>query len=172
MRPLVLLDWSLLAYTPTGRLSEASPVEGGGDVYRLLTSVWRTVVLYDGVDSEEMFTTWLRREGFKGHVGLLCMPLFDSTAPMNWKLMQLRRLRTEGNVELLVVAADPHFVAGALADGVPSMLVTFPTYVSPDWRPDAERTPRVWEELTAEIDRQREARNSADLLWRSGEGEG
>ena len=159
MRPLVLFGWSALGYTPSGRLGDAAPVEGGCDLYRMLSAQWRTVLLYTGLDTSEMAEMWVRREGLRSHVGMFCME--DHTAdPVTWKLQQLRKVRTEGNRDLLFVDSDPRSVALAIRDGVPAMLLAFPTYISPDWRPDADTTPRPWDALEQEIDLQREGRNA------------
>ena len=173
MRPLVLLGWDVLGFTSTGHLGDASPVEGGGDLYRMLSAHWRTVVLYTGLDSEEMVETWMRREGLRSHVGILCAeksvanypwtlkgpePVRDRAA--SWKIQQLRRLRTEGNRELLYVDTDPTAVSKAIRDGVPAMLLAFPTYISPDWRPDTDISPRPWDDLAQEIELQRDGRHT------------
>lgn len=157
MRPLVLLDWNVLGYTPTGHLGDAQPVEGGGDIYRMLSATWRTVVLYTGLDTEEMVETWLRREGLRSHVGLLVHQAISAVHPITWKLQQVRTLRTEGNREILYVDVDPQAVAAVIRDGVPSVLLSFPAFISPDWHPDASKTPKPWDAVVHEIELQRDA---------------
>ena len=61
--------------------------------------------------------------------------------------------RAKGAVHLYV-DADPAMVAEALRLGIPTLLSSSPSYARPEFRPDAPKGVRRWDDLMAERTRQ------------------
>lgn len=150
MRQLVVFNWDVLARTPDGTLANALPVEGGVSLYKLLAQAHRVVLLFQHDQPEELVRSWLVREGLKLHVSLVLKPAHEEA--LQWKLNTVRSLRTAGNDELMVVDNDAELLGTLYAEGVPSLLVSYPQYQF------SERRLKEWTNVVDEIDHLREAR--------------
>lgn len=91
----------------------------------------------------------------------------DPAEPL--KFRQLSVARTRGTVDLYI-DGDPGVIAEAMRRGIPSLLFSSPQYVRPEFRPDAPKGVRAWDELIGERNRQQamiavdERVKSSDLL--------
>jgi hypothetical protein len=69
------------------------------------------------------------------------------------KHRQIAAARQRGQVHMYI-DGDPAMVAEALRLGIPSLLLSSPSYARPEFRPDAPKGVRRWDDLMAERTRQ------------------
>lgn len=122
----------------------------GIPVYRAFKSIGRVTLLSttDAVSTE----AWCLIHKLNNYDDLIDNTVvIDPDEPL--KFRQLSVARTKGSVDLYV-DGDPGMVAEALRRGIPAMLFSSPKYVRPEFRPDAPKSPRPWDELMAERTRQ------------------
>lgn len=93
---------------------------------------------------------WLRTHGLDKHIRLL-KP--TTTEPRDQVLRQIRNLRADLKVDLVVVS-DPHHAEELLAAGYTTLLFSHPRYSRPQWKPDYSGDPRAWDDMVAEIEAQ------------------
>jgi hypothetical protein len=98
--------------------------------------------------TEEQMTPWMRQRGLTGHLAYLHAPI----AGPEGRLDALRRIRS-WRISL-VVEPDPLCASAEFADGWNTLLHTHAAYSRPEWRPDFQGSPRPWDALTREIERQ------------------
>lgn len=77
------------------------------------------------------------------------------------RFRQMEVARSKGPVDLYV-DASPAYVAEALRRGMTSLLFSSPEYARPEFRPDAPKGVRQWDDLVAERNRQ-QALKTADI---------
>jgi hypothetical protein len=119
-------------------------------VYRAFKSIAR-VVLLTSMEAKKA-ETWLAMNK---------MPDFDDLIDNSVKVDPTERLkdrqikvaRSRGSIEFYV-DADPLMVAEAMRLGIPALLMTTPAYIRPEFRPDAPKGVRPWDEIVAETNRQ------------------
>jgi hypothetical protein len=69
------------------------------------------------------------------------------------KKRQIRHARARGPIDLLITA-NPSLWAFAFEQGIPSMMFGVPTYLRPEFRPDAPKKVRAWTEIEDAISKQ------------------
>jgi hypothetical protein len=74
------------------------------------------------------------------------------------------QLRAAGHDLNLVVSSDPEAVLAVSANGFPCLFFVNPTYRWAEYRPDRKRLPKPWEDIDAEMTRQRELKISDPRL--------
>jgi hypothetical protein len=77
--------------------------------------------------------------------------ILDPAEPL--RLRQIAVARQRGQVHLYV-DGDPSMVAEALRLGIPTLLSSSPAYARPEFRPDAPKGIRRWDDLVGEVTRQ------------------
>ena len=77
---------------------------------------------------------------------------------------QASTLRSNAADVKLVVSSDPGAVLAVSAAGFPSLFFVNPSYHWAEYRPDHKRLPKPWQELDAEVTRQRELKASDPRL--------
>jgi hypothetical protein len=102
--------------------------------------------------TEEQMAPWLRQRGLTGHLAYLHAP----TPGAAGRLDALRRIRS-WRISL-VIEPDPTAAAAEIADGWSTLLHTHAAYSRPEWRPDYQGSPRPWDAVTQEIERQQQMR--------------
>lgn len=150
-----------IAITAEGILRQligGAPVPQGQRLYAALGSLYRLVVLTDEPDATEM-KNWLYTENFRPNpVWVLPrLPIYGETPNARW--MQLARARNYGAQIDAVIDPDPAVCAYLLSQGFLTLNALHPSYALPEWRPDYDAALKPWDEIEAEIDRQRELRN-------------
>lgn len=86
----------------------------------------------------------------------------------NLKKRQLQLARARGSVELFITS-DPSLWAFAFDQGIPSVMFGIPSYLRPEFRPDAPKRVRAWTEIETAVKKQNELRTKDSRLKR-GEG--
>jgi hypothetical protein len=82
------------------------------------------------------------------------------------KQRQITYARSQGAIDLFITA-DPTLWAFAFEQGIPSVMFGVPSYLRPEFRPDAPKKIRAWDEIQQAIDKQNEARTKDVRLSRS-----
>jgi hypothetical protein len=140
-----LLSLDSVLRSDTGEL-----ILNGIPVYRAFKSIGR-VTLLSSTD-REMTEAWCLIHKLNNYDDLIDNTVvIDPDEPL--KFRQLSVARTKGSVDLYV-DGDPGAVAEAMRRGIPAMLFSSPKYVRPEFRPDAPKAVRPWDELMAERTRQ------------------
>jgi hypothetical protein len=129
-------------------------IPAGVGIYKALTEVeHRLFLLTERLD--HVLRDWLRTSYIPGYIGLAqidAADLLDGTLHRS-----LGKLRATGPVDL-VIDADIRRSADAFRHGYTVMPMLAPAYLRPAWRPDYDGTPKPWDELDAEVQRQRALR--------------
>jgi hypothetical protein len=82
------------------------------------------------------------------------------------KQRQITFARAKAGVGL-VITGDPHVWAFAFEQGIPSVMFGVPSYVRPEFRPDAPKKVRAWAEIETAIERQNALRTQDARLTRT-----
>jgi len=138
------------------------PTTVGRRLYTGLATTYRLAVLSD---THATLATWLRVEGFTPPAEyVVTSQATDPDDPAARRLDQLRRLAAYGCAVELVIEPNPAVAAVLLGHGYTVMLLAHPAYAQPSWRPDYTGSSRRWDDLVAEIDRQRTLRSADTRL--------
>jgi len=86
----------------------------------------------------------------------------------NLKERQLKLARARGTVELFITS-NPKLWAFAFDQGIPAVMFGVPSYLRPEFRPDAPKRVRAWNEIENAVKKQNELRTKDSRLKR-GEG--
>lgn len=97
---------------------------------------------------------WLLKERFKGYASLQCKPKSSAMSDSDWKANTVRNMLSEGWEVGTFFDADPKAVQAVFMEGVPSFLLAAPQYARPEWRPDADRSIRPWDQLVSTIEKE------------------
>jgi hypothetical protein len=81
---------------------------------------------------------------------------------------QIKHARSRGKVDMFITGNPEHWVV-AFEQGLPSIMFGVPSYIRPEFRPDAPKRVRSWDEITKAIAKQNEQRTQDRRLTR-GEG--
>lgn len=128
-----------------------------------LIPIGRVTLLADGYDRDRLVLEhFLKFHRITGYVGIDVSVLSDGASTVDRRLAQLNRMRRNGPVDFFV-EPDPKIAAALIAQGVPTLLYLHPQYTVPSWRPDYGGTPRRWDDLLAETERQVSLRAEEDL---------
>jgi hypothetical protein len=79
---------------------------------------------------------------------------------------QIRFARAKGNVDLFITN-NPSMWAYAFDQGITSIMFGVPSYTRPEFRPDAPKRVRAWNDIEAAVARQNELRTKDARLARS-----
>lgn len=123
------------------------PIPEGIALYVALQNTHKIVLVADTLDAETV-AHWLKVERLKEHTKVLV----GGTRPR-----QIEALRAADSPVTLLVDADPHNVARALATGVTGLLFAAPKYLRPEHMPVPGEV-RPWSEIADEMDRQAQMR--------------
>jgi hypothetical protein len=82
------------------------------------------------------------------------------------KQRQLKMARANGSVELFITA-NPKLWAISFDLGIPSVLFGVPSYTRPEFRPDAPKKVRAWNDIEEAVKKQNELRTKDARLNRS-----
>lgn len=82
------------------------------------------------------------------------------------KERQLTLARAKGRVDLLITS-NPKLWAFAFEQGIPSMMFGVPSYLRAEFRPDAPKAVRAWDDIEAAITKQNELMTKDARLQRT-----
>lgn len=105
--------------------------------------------------TEEQSALWLAKRQLTGHLGYLHQTLPRAAG----RLEALSRIRS-WHIGL-VMEPNPAIAAALLRAGWNTAVITHSAYSQPQWRPDYDGTPRPWDLLTEEVERQTALRLTA-----------
>lgn len=122
----------------------------GIPVYRAMKQIGRVVLITDM--DRPTAEAWCAINGLSDYDDLLGVEvLLDPDETLRHR--QIARARALGQVHLYV-DGDPSAVAEALRLGIPTLLSSTPSYARPEFRPDAPKGVRRWDDIVAERTRQ------------------
>lgn len=128
------------------------PIPDGIKLFRVLAESYRIIISSDM--SGDLTDHWLRSNLIIGYG-----EVYDSSMFYEGQDLRLRHLdiaKSKGKVELFI-DPDADYCAEALRIGIPTMMFASPIFVR------TTRKVKPWDELTAEVDRQRDALVNAHL---------
>lgn len=123
----------------------------GWSLYQALAKNTRLYLL-SHTWSEADSRMWLAKRQLRGHINYIHQ---TDPGPAG-RLDALERARS-WHIGL-VLEPDPTCAAAELQAGWNTAVVTHAAYTQPSWRPDYDRSPRPWDDLTNAIERQTELR--------------
>lgn len=121
------------------------PFGPGVITYHAMKSLTKIVVV--STAPQDRAEHWLRVQGLRDHAYL-----YAGDKPLMDKLSAMRAIQLDIS---LVLHPDPAEVVTALRAGFLCGLWSHPSYARPEWRPDAPRTQRPWDEVVKEVELQR-----------------
>lgn len=127
----------------------AGPIAAGIQLYHNLYANNRLMLmsLHREVDD-----VWLQDQDLTGYALLKQIDKRDlADGTLTYTIGQLR---SAGPLQL-VIAADPSQLTPLFTQGLTVVSWFSPEYARPNWRPDFEGTPRPWDTLVDEVNRQR-----------------
>lgn len=95
--------------------------------------------------------------------------IYDSSLHLegdNLKERQLRFARSRGPIDLFITS-NPALWVFAFDLGIPSMMFGVPGYIRPEFRPDAPKKVRSWDQIQEAVKKQNELRTKDARLTRS-----
>ncbi|CAB4124003.1 hypothetical protein UFOVP45_93 [uncultured Caudovirales phage] len=95
--------------------------------------------------------------------------IVDSSVGLEDEVLAERQInvsRAKGNIDLFITA-NPNLWVYAFEKGIPSVMLGMPSYIRPEFRPDAPKRVRSWDDISAAIDKQNEARTKDVRLTRT-----
>lgn len=116
----------------------------------------RMMVFAAGVTNQEGCLQWLKREGFKAS----SVDVIENTH-VDTKVERIEVLHALYGRITWYIDTDPHVVAKVSRNGIPTLLVTVPHVIRPEW--SEERTKKGWDAVVQEIEAQQLAR--AERTW-------
>ncbi|MGW3153657.1 hypothetical protein [Streptomyces sp. NPDC001089] len=126
----------------------------GWSLYQALAKNTRLYLL-SHTWTEQDSHMWLAKRQLTGHIGYVHQ---TDPGPAG-RLEALERMRS-WHIGL-VMEPDPSCAAAELFAGWNTALITHAAYSRPEWRPDYDRSPRPWDDLTQAVERQAELRIAA-----------
>lgn len=82
------------------------------------------------------------------------------------KFRQLKAARAKSRVDI-VITADPKLWVYAFEQGIPAMMYGMPDYLRAEFRPDAPKKVRAWDDIVSAIEKQNELRTKDARLTRT-----
>ncbi len=127
------------------------PSQSGHMLYDTLVQYYAIVLLTQ--HDRDLVDTWLRKEGIRGFATVLS---FASTSwaysiPA-WKAFQVRGFLQAGTAVSWFIDTDPAAIEAVYLEGVPTMMLSNPQFTRPEFRPDAARKVRPWDQLVTTIE--------------------
>lgn len=114
--------------------------------------VFATGIKKEGSQGEQILLEWLKRENFKATS--VDMVERDDT---NTKVDRVISLVSVFGTPHWFIDTDPEVIARVAHQGIPTMLITIPTIVRPEWVDGKEIKP--WDSLVEEINNQQVIKN-------------
>ena len=156
---MIIFSFDVLAL-PSEATGARQPTLEGRKLWNMAFPAFsgRILVFGAGMEVDEC-QTWLKRENYKAST-VDVIAETDSRSKFN-RIDTLRSVY--GRLDWLV-DVDPEVISYAIKAGIPSLLVTMPYVVRPEW--SIERKPKEWNKLVTEIEAQRLAwaeRNWGDV---------
>ena len=157
---MIVVTFDVIANRSTD-IGSSQPNNHGRKLWNMLFPTYngRICLLVDGVAKEkhELVMQWLKKENFKpGSID------FHWETGSDNRLDRVRAIHAAHTRIDWYVDTDPKTVAKVVKEGIPTLLVTIPHVVRPEW--DQPRTIMSWDELTKEIEDQR--LKDAERTWR------
>lgn len=84
----------------------------------------------------------------------------------NLKQRQLKLARAKGSVDLFITS-NPSLWAFAFEMGIPVMMLGIPSYLRPEFRPDAPKAVRAWDDIVEAVTKQNELMTKDARLTRT-----
>lgn len=109
----------------------------------------------DGTNGQQILLEWLKKENFKA----ASVDMVEDTGPESM-YDRVMSLSAAYGTPHWFIDVDPEAVAKVARYGIPTLLVTIPHIVRPEW--SEGRTIKGWDTLVEEIDRQKLAKNERD----------
>jgi hypothetical protein len=132
-------------------------LDSGRRIYHGLASMYSIVLVTEAANKTHM-KTWLGMEGFSKHAHVVYRSDFSVYPEDVWTSIAMDLRNTYSYDVAMCVVPDPADAAALLGRGFNTMLVTSAAYSLPEWRPDAPKAIRAWDDLSAEIAVQRALR--------------
>jgi len=82
------------------------------------------------------------------------------------KFRQLKAARAKGRVDM-VITTDPKLWVYAFEQGIPAMMFGMPDYLRAEFRPDAPKAVRAWDDIVSAIEKQNEMRTKDARITRT-----
>lgn len=114
-------------------------------------------IIADGIEKIQILTEWLKREGYKASI--VDFTHEKGSEPIFHRVQALHAVY--GRIHWFI-DVDPATIAKVAHEGIPTLLVTVPDTVRPEWN-GANKVPKSWETLVEELDNQALAR--AERTW-------
>lgn len=142
-------------------IGASQPNNHGRKLWNMLFTVYngRICLLIDGVDKDkhQLLMEWLKKENYKpGSID------FHWEKGADNRLDRVRAIHAAHNRIDWYVDIDPDTVSKVIKEGIPTLLVTVPHIIRPEW--DQPRTIVAWGELTNAIETQ--TLKKAERTWR------
>lgn len=131
-------------------------LDTGRRLYHGLAATYNVVLVSHESDKAHL-KEWLAVEGFDKHAHIEWLPS-EGVTPNYWHETVNRLKARYGYPVEYAVITDPRVAARLLGYGYNVLLVANAAYAVPEWHPDTKPGVRAWQELTQEIDRQRQLR--------------
>ena len=141
---------TLLSLDGVMRSSTGDVVFGGVATYRAFKAVGRVTLLT--VMERRLADAWCLTNNVSDYDDLIDASV-EVDPDETLRFRQLSVARTRGTVDLYI-DAEPTYVAEGLRRGMTALLFSQPSYARPEFRPDAPKGVRPWDELIAERTRQ------------------
>lgn len=129
---------------------------GASLLFASLVENFRVVVLGTGDTARDEH--FLAINGMTRYVKIEPIRPEDGLGVREQQRAQVRRLRAEGFKFEFVVVPDPELARDLYADGLPVLMYLHPTFSARSFRPDYEGGLRPWNELSAEVQFQLDAK--------------
>lgn len=98
---------------------------------------------------------WLAVNGFTGFGHVFPSSVVDETI-VDTRLRQVRGIKADLQADLqFLVEQDLRVIEKAFANGIPCLAVMVPKYQRPEFRPDFTTGPKPWDDVKAEVDKER-----------------
>lgn len=142
-------------------IGSSQPNNNGRKLWTALFSMYngRICLLVDGVEKHEqqLVAEWLKKENYKpGSID------FHWERGPDVRLDRVRAIHAAHTKIDWYIDTDPSTVAKVIKDGIPTLLVTVPYIVRPEW--DEPRRIVAWDEVANAVETQ--ALKKAERTWR------
>lgn len=135
-------------------LKTGLPSQPGHMLYDNLRQGYSIVLLTH--HERDLVDTWLRKEGIQGYATVMSYAASAGVLSLSaWKATQVRTFRQNDSSVAWFVDTDPSAIEAVYLEGVATMMLSNPHFTRPEFRPDAERHIRPWNQLVTTIETER-----------------
>lgn len=154
---MILFSFDVLA-APNDELGARQPIPEGRRLWNAFATSYngRLAVCSSGIRNTPLLMEWLKKEGFKASTVDI---VEDSSSQA--KIDRVLSLNAVYGKIDWYIDIDPVAVAGVLRSGIPTLLVSIPHTVRPEWVDG--RKVKAWDALVEEIETQTLAK--AERTW-------